>query len=100
MEEKTTHAKRPRRSVKDEKGTERYMKERRRFVNFDMILEAIMDFPIKRIFEDINHFYPPLSGCWRRAGRFSSRVFNLRAKSSRLSRLWTGKKSSTKGRAA
>ena len=49
MEEKTMKAKRPRRSVKDEKGTDRYMKEQRRIVNFDMILETIMDFPIKRV---------------------------------------------------
>ena len=39
MEEKTVQKKRPLRSVKDEKGSEKYWKERRRIVNFDMILD-------------------------------------------------------------
>jgi phosphate butyryltransferase len=49
MEEKATKPKRSRISVKNEKGSDKYWKERRRIVNFDMILEAIMDFPIKRV---------------------------------------------------
>ncbi len=49
MEEKVLKQTRSRSSVKEDKGTSKYWNERRRIVNFDMILEAVMDFPIRRV---------------------------------------------------